>query len=101
MKSAGSSTLKNIGYLGTSITVPPGGSTVKFTVNANGSTGTTPGANLNVVVADTTFGMRIDSTSRIDYATGEVTLPAGTYVVASNGTTTTTPAQLARPRSTS
>ena len=36
---------------------------------------------LNVVVADTTFGMRIDSTSRIDYATGEVTLPAGTYVV--------------------
>jgi GH35 family endo-1,4-beta-xylanase len=81
MKSAGSSTLKNIGYIGTYITVPPGGATMKFTVNANGSSGTTPGAHLNVVVADTTFGMRIDSTAKVNYDTGEVTLPAGTYVV--------------------
>ena len=81
MKSASSATLKNIGYIGTYITVPAGGSTIKFTVNANGSAGTTPGTHLNVVVADTKFGMRVDSTAKVNYDTGEVTLPAGTYVV--------------------
>ena len=73
-----STTLNQTGYIGTYLTVPAGGATVNFDVNATGAI--SPG-HMNVVVADTKFGFNIGSTSATDYQTQDVALPAGTYFV--------------------
>jgi GH35 family endo-1,4-beta-xylanase len=79
-KSSGtqSTTLSQTGYIGTYLTVPAGGATVNFDVNA---TGTASAGHMNIVVADTQFGFNIGSTSATDYQTQDLTLPAGTYFV--------------------
>jgi GH35 family endo-1,4-beta-xylanase len=79
-KSSGtqSTTLSQTGYIGTYLTVPAGGATVNFDVNASGTA--SPG-HMNVVVADSQFGFNIGSTSATDYQTQDVTLPEGTYFV--------------------
>ena len=71
-------TLSQSGYVGTYLTVPAGGATVDFDVNATGSG---PAGHMNVVVANSQFGFNINSTSATDYDTQNVTLPAGTYFV--------------------
>lgn len=96
LKSLGSATLSgstyDSSYVGTYLTVPAGGATVNFDVNATeGSGGTTP--HLNVSIADSNFGFSVGSTAAADYDTSNVTLPAGTYFVsaqrdyANNGST--------------
>ena len=79
-KSSGtqSTTLSQTGYIGTYLTVPAGGATVNFDVNA---TGTASPGHMNVVIADSQFGFNVGSTSETDYTTPDVTLPAGTYFV--------------------
>jgi GH35 family endo-1,4-beta-xylanase len=79
-KSSGtqSTTLNQTGYIGTYLTVPAGGATVNFGVNA---TGTASPGHMNVVIADSQFGFNVVSTSATDYTTPNVTLPAGTYFV--------------------
>jgi GH35 family endo-1,4-beta-xylanase len=81
LDSAGSTTLSGPGYLGTYLTVPAGGATINFNVNATegGTTGAAP--HMNIVIADSTLGLNITSTSAADYGTSNVTLPAGTYFV--------------------
>src|SRR5882724_5605187 len=79
-KSSGtqSTTLSQTGYIGTYLTVPAGGATVNFDVNA---TGTAAPGHMNVVIADSQFGFNVGTTSATDYTTPDVTLPAGTYFV--------------------
>src|SRR5882724_2576480 len=79
-KSSGtqSTTLSQTGYVGTYLTVPTGGATVNFGVNA---TGTASAGHMNVVIADSQFGFNVGTTSVTDYTTPDVTLPAGTYFV--------------------
>ena len=36
---------------------------------------------MNVVIADSTFGLNITNTAAANYGTSNVTLPAGTYFV--------------------
>ena len=81
LDSAGSNTLSGPGYLGTYLTVPAGGATINFTVNATegGTSGAAP--HMNVVIADSTFGLNVTNTSATNYGTSNVTLPAGTYFV--------------------
>ena len=81
LNSLGSTTLSAPGYLGTYLTVPSGGATINFTVNATegGTTGAAP--HMNVVIADSTFGLNITNTAAANYGTSNVTLPAGTYFV--------------------
>src|SRR5882672_7265818 len=61
-KSSGtqSTTLSQTGYIGTYLTVPAGGATVNFDVNATGIA--SPG-HMNVVIADSQFGFNVASTS--------------------------------------
>src|SRR4051812_6637953 len=72
--------LGTTGFVGTYITVPAGGGTVSFTLNAaQGATGAgTP--HLNLVVADTKVGFDLSSTSATNYNTSAF-LPGGTYFV--------------------
>src|SRR5262245_12923294 len=81
LKSAGSATLSAPGYLGTYLVIPAGGATVNFTVNATEGPGSTAAPHLNLVVADSTFGISIANTSATNYTTSNVALPAGTYFV--------------------
>ena len=78
LKSSGSATLSSSGYVGTYLTVPAGGSTINFTVNANESSGSGGDPHMNLVIADTTVGFNVNSTTGINYSTGNITLPAGT-----------------------
>ena len=48
---------------------------------------------MNVVIADTTFGLNITNTAAANYGSGNVTLPAGTYFVRASAITLT----VARP----
>ena len=61
--------------------MPAGGATINFSVNATegGTDGAAP--HMNVVIADSTFGLNITSTAAANYGTSNVTLPAGTYFV--------------------
>src|SRR6059036_3685221 len=73
-------TLSNTAYVGTYITVPAGGGTVSFTLNAaQGSTGAN-NPHLNLVVADSKFGFNLASSTATDYAASTF-LPGGTYFV--------------------
>src|SRR5688572_3813067 len=72
-------TLSSNGYLGTYLTIPAGGATVNLTVNAaRGATGA-GNPHMNIVVADTLVPFTLASSA--NYTTGNITLPAGTYVV--------------------
>jgi GH35 family endo-1,4-beta-xylanase len=73
-----SPTLSATGYLGTYLTVPAGGATVNFDVNATG--GSSP-SQMDVVIANSNFSFNINGTSASNYDTQNVTLPAGTYFV--------------------
>jgi GH35 family endo-1,4-beta-xylanase len=75
-------TMSSPGYVGTYLTIPSGGSTINFTVNASeGPTGTGTAPHMNLVIADSSFGINVASTSATNYTTPSVTLPAGTYFV--------------------
>src|SRR5262245_60842862 len=85
MRSSGSASgsgwaLGGSGYLGTYVTVPAGGATISFALNAQqGATGTgTP--HLNLVVADTKVGFDLTNPSPTDY-NASAFLPGGTYFV--------------------
>lgn len=84
LKSQGSATLSNLaedsGYVGTYITVPAGGATVNFDINASEGSGSAP-PHLNLSIADSNFGFNVNSASATNYNTSNVTLPAGTYFV--------------------
>jgi GH35 family endo-1,4-beta-xylanase len=71
-------TLSQTGYAGTFLTVPAGGATVNFNANA---TGTGSSGHMNIVIANSTFGFNVNTTSATDYTTPNVALPAGTYFV--------------------
>lgn len=71
-------TLSQTGYVGTFLTVPAGGATVNFDANA---TGTGADGHMNIVIANSTFGFNVNTTSATDYISPNVTLPAGTYFV--------------------
>src|SRR5204863_6928962 len=76
--SDGAWNLSGTGYVGTYITVPAGGGTVSFTINAaQGASGAgTP--HLNLVVADTKVGFDVSTPSATNYNTSAF-LPGGTY----------------------
>ncbi|HEY7089537.1 MAG TPA: endo-1,4-beta-xylanase [Tepidisphaeraceae bacterium] len=69
------------GFVGTYLTVPAGGATVNFNINATEGSGFAPAPHMNLVIADSTFGFNVGTTSASDYTTGNVFLPGGTYVV--------------------
>jgi GH35 family endo-1,4-beta-xylanase len=81
LKSAGSATLGGVGFVGTYLTVPAGGATVNFTLNATAGSAGAGTPHLQLVVADTAQGFATSATSATNYTTGNVFLPAGTYVV--------------------
>jgi endo-1,4-beta-xylanase len=82
LQSLGSATMSSPGYLGTYLIVPSGGATINFAANATeGSTGTGAAPHMNLVIADSSFGINVASTSATNYTTPNVTLPAGTYFV--------------------
>ena len=68
--------MSDVGYLGTYLTVPTGGATVNFDVNATGSAG-----HMNLVIANSNFNFNVTGGTATDYNTQNVTLPAGTYFV--------------------
>src|SRR4051794_9683758 len=72
--------LSGTGYLGTYVTVPSGGGTVSFTLNAlRGATGAgTP--HVNLVIADTKLGFDVANTTASNYSASAF-LPGGTYFV--------------------
>src|SRR6185369_13334198 len=53
---SGSPTLAATGYVGTYLTVPAGGATVKFTINANSSSGASAAPHMILGIADTLVG---------------------------------------------
>jgi endo-1,4-beta-xylanase len=75
-----STTLSATGYLGTYLTVPAGGATVNFDVNADASAAGSPG-HMELVVDNSTFNFNVSGTSAANYDSSNVTLPAGTYFV--------------------
>ncbi len=72
------SILNSDGYVGTYITVPTGGSTINFNVNA---TGAGSAAHMNVAIANSLYSFNVTGSSATNYTTQNVTLPAGTYFV--------------------
>lgn len=84
LQSQGSATLsassEDSGYVGTYLTVPTGGATVNFDVNASESAFSSS-PYLNVSIADSNFGFTVNNAAATDYDTPNVTLPAGTYFV--------------------
>src|SRR2546423_15692050 len=78
LRSGGSATLSSPGYLGTYVTVPAGGATVKFTVNAAAAAGAGANPHMNLVIADTIVPFNISNSSATNYTTGDISLPAGT-----------------------
>jgi GH35 family endo-1,4-beta-xylanase len=81
MKSRASATLGTTSFVGTYLVVPSGGATVNFTVNANAGASGSGNPHMQLVIADTTASFSINSTSATNYATSNITLPAGTYMV--------------------
>jgi endo-1,4-beta-xylanase len=81
LKSSGIASLSSAGYVGTHLTVPAGGATVHFTVNASSAAGTGAAPHMNLVIADSVTGFSLASPSSTAYTTPDVTLPAGTYLV--------------------
>jgi GH35 family endo-1,4-beta-xylanase len=79
LRSGGSATLGSPSYLGTYVTVPAGGATVKFTVNATAASGAGANPHMNVVVDDTIVPFSVSSTSATNYITSDIFLPAGTH----------------------
>ncbi len=79
LRSGGSATLSSPGYLGTYVTIPAGGATVNFTINATEAAGSGANPHMNLVIADTVVPFNVSSTSATNYATGDISLPAGTY----------------------
>jgi GH35 family endo-1,4-beta-xylanase len=80
MKSRGAqsgTTLSTTGFLGTYLTVPAGGATLNFTVNAAATAGA---AHMNFVVADKKVGFNVTGAAT-NYTTQNLTLPGGTYLV--------------------
>jgi endo-1,4-beta-xylanase len=75
-----STTLSATGYLGTYLTIPAGGATVNFDVNANATTAGEP-AHMELVLDNTNFSFNVSSTSATNYDSSNVALPAGTYFV--------------------
>jgi len=75
-----STTLSATGYLGTYLTIPSGGATVNFDVNANATSASAP-AHMEVVVGNSTYNFNVSGTSAANYDSSNVTLPAGTYFV--------------------
>src|SRR5262245_28799063 len=73
LQSAGSATLSAPGYVGTYLTVPAGGATVNFTVNAKEGSAAAVAPHMNLVVADSTFGINVAATADTDYSTQNVT----------------------------
>jgi hypothetical protein len=72
--------LNSTAYVGTYITVPAGGGTVSFTLNAaQGSTGSN-NPHVNLVVADSKFGFDLTSSTATNY-NASAFLPGGTYFV--------------------
>src|SRR5262249_14652875 len=83
LNSSVSSTLSGPNYLGTYVTIPAGGATVNFTLNATEGSEELGGSDphMKLLSADTKFGVTVNNTLATDYTTGNVFLPAGTYVV--------------------
>ena len=63
------------------LVVPTGGATVNFTINSTEGASGTGTPNMELTIADSTASFNINSTSATNYTTGNITLPAGTYVV--------------------
>ena len=61
-----STTLSATGYLGTYLTIPAGGATVNFDVNANATSASSP-AHMEVVVDNSTFNFNVSGTSATNY----------------------------------
>jgi endo-1,4-beta-xylanase len=74
-----STTLSATGYIGTYLTIPAGGATVKLDVNADATSANAPG-HMDVVVGNSSFNFNVSGTSATDYDSN-VTLPGGTYFV--------------------
>src|SRR3954453_2260393 len=68
--------LSNTAYAGTYVTVPAGGGTVSFTLNAAQGASGANNPHLNLVVADSKFSFDINSTSPTNYAASAF-LPGG------------------------
>src|SRR5688500_18980292 len=81
LKSTGSATLNSNGYLGTYLTIPAGGATINFTINASRGASGAGDPHLNLAIADTLSGFTVANTSATNYTTPNITLPAGTYFV--------------------
>ncbi|MBC8105486.1 MAG: endo-1,4-beta-xylanase, partial [Anaerolineae bacterium] len=73
-------TLGSTGYIGTYVTVPAGGGTVSFTINAAQGAAGANNPHLNLVVADTKVGFSLTSPSANNFAASTY-LPGGTYFV--------------------
>src|SRR5688572_18969467 len=85
MRSTGSSSggawnLGTTGFVGTYVTVPAGGGTVSFTINAAHGASGSNNPHINLVVADTKVGFSLNSTTANNYAASTY-LPGGTYLV--------------------
>src|SRR5688572_26655126 len=79
LKSRGSTTLGDSGYLGTYLTIPAGGATVNLTINATAAAGGTPAPHMNLAIADKLVGFSVNSAVGTNYTTPQpITLPAGT-----------------------
>jgi GH35 family endo-1,4-beta-xylanase len=76
--SSGGSILSSDGSVGTYVTIPTGGSTINFNVNA---TGAGSAAHMNVGIANSLYSFNVTGSSATNYTTQNVTLPAGTYFV--------------------
>src|SRR5688500_12703458 len=59
IKSNGDATLSSTGYLGTYLTVPTGGATVNFTINAT-APGSGAAPHMNLVIADSILGFAVN-----------------------------------------
>ncbi|CAN5603419.1 hypothetical protein BH09PLA1_BH09PLA1_36230 [soil metagenome] len=68
------------GYVGTYVTVPAGGGTVSFTINAAQGAAGANNPHLNLVVADTKVGFSLTSIAANNYLASTY-LPGGTYLV--------------------
>jgi endo-1,4-beta-xylanase len=75
-----STTLSETGYIGTYLTVPAGGATINFDVNAD-ATATASPAHMELVVGNSNFSFNVSGTTAANYDSPNVTLPGGTYFV--------------------
>src|SRR5438552_6850057 len=81
LRSSGSATLSSPGYLGTYVSIPAGGRTVNFTVNAAAASGAGANPHMNLAIADTVVPFSVSSTSATNYTSSDIFLPAGTYLL--------------------